>query len=199
MTGFGSSECPRWGPLEGHWAGQRLFPKSRLGLGLWPGPCLGSPRCFLRPLFHGLPALPEGIQAPGAVSRQGKGLKPQQWHMGKTLLGWGSPKRGFRAIPELLGRAPWRQQGSGGAPWKRGGFGADPGDLSPDPSAGRAVGNTGRAGALPGQGVARRWQRWEGRERQEGRNLCWEFQSWEKRGAGVAGVAVSWQRVFIPK
>lgn len=152
VTGFGGSECPQWGPLEGHWAGQRLFPKSRLGLGLWPGPCLGSPGCFLHPLFHGLPALPEGIQAPGAVSRQGKGLKPQRWHMGKTLLGWGSPKRGFRAIPELLGRAPWRQQGSGEHPGKGEDLGLIPVIYPQIPALEGLWGTRAGLGLFPGRG-----------------------------------------------
>lgn len=118
-----------------------------------PGPSL----LFPAPPFHGLPALPEGIQPPRAVSRQGKGLKPQRWHVGKPCWAGGTPKRGFRAIPDLLGRAPWTQQGSGRAPSGKGeDLGLIPVTYPQIPALEGLWGSTSRAGALPGQGVARR-------------------------------------------
>lgn len=167
-------------PILQGWDGG-LWGDTGQGKGSSQTPGLGSPCCFLHPPFHGLPALPEGIQPPGAVSQQAKGLKPQRWH-------GGSPKQGARGCSRPPGRAPWAQRGSGRAPRKWGGFGAGRGDLSPDPSAGRAVGSTGRG--WPGGRNAGR----EGNAGKDG-TRAGNSRAGKSRGAGVAGLAVSWQRV----
>lgn len=163
---FRGSECPLgaphpagvgWGPVGGHWAGQRLLPKSRLRLamGIWQDPCLGVFLLFPAPQSLPAPPIPwvscssRGDPTPRSCLRAVKRFET-------TVMAGGNPRQGVLGHPSPPGQdsmAAGRLRASTPGNWEGGG--ADPVGLSPNPSAGMAVGNIGTAGALPGKGLAR--------------------------------------------
>lgn len=184
-----------WGDT-GQGKGSSQIPGSGWSSGKIPAWALSAVSCTPIP-WASCPS--RGDPTPTSCLTAGKGFETTAMARGKTLLGWGHPKEGVQGHSRPPGQGSMDTARLRTSTLRKGGgFGADPGDLSPNPSTGRAVGEHEQGWGSPraggGQEVTLGGKGTPGRM-----ELVLGIPELGKAGAGVAGVAVSWQRVFIPK